>query len=144
MTCQARFVICSCVRNLIKPRAQQFFAFRKFANAYAELHAKMVGQLRAHKPKTCTSPSVARMCKALKGSKAPPRLRVKVKDKNGQDRFITQPEQVDEAAIAAWEPIHAGNVSAQTEQLLFSNLQASFGVHVLQQEPHSLKSITGS
>ena len=64
------------------------------------------------------------MCKDLKGCKAPPLMRVKVKGPDGRDTFVTQPELVDEAAIAAWEPIHAGNVSANTEKLLFRNLLA--------------------
>ena len=53
-------------------------------------------------------------------------------------------QKVDEAAIAAWAPIHAGNVSAHTEQLLFKNLHASFGEHVFKQDPHSLMRITGA
>ena len=73
-----------------------------------------------HQPQCC--PYV----QGLKGSKSPPLLRVKVKDKNGQEMFETQPERVDDAAIAAWAPIHAGNVSANSEQLLFQSLQASF------------------
>ena len=88
----------------------KIFVCRKFANAYSELHAKMVNHLRSLRPKPCTNPNVAHMCKVLEGSKAPPLLRVKVKDKNGQERFETQPERVDDAAIAAWAPIHAGNV----------------------------------
>ncbi len=84
------------------------------------------------------------MCKVLKGCKAPPLLRVKVKDKDGQEIFETQPERVNEAAIAAWAPINAGNVSGNSEQLLFQSLHASFGDHVFKQEPHTFKPITGA
>ena len=84
------------------------------------------------------------MCKDLKGCKAPPLMRVKVKGPDGRDTFVTQPELVDEAAIAAWEPIHAGNVSANTEKLLFRNLLASFGEHAVKREPQALTPITGT
>ena len=54
------------------------------------------------------------------------------------------PKKVDEAAIAAWAPIHAGSVSANSDQLLFQSLPASFGEHVFKQEAHTLKPITGA
>ena len=71
-------------------------------------------------------------------------MRVKVKGSDGQETFVTQPELVDEAAISAWEPIHAGNVSSHTEKQLFRNFLSSFGEHAVKQDPHTLTPITGA
>jgi hypothetical protein len=70
-------------------------------------------------------------------------MRVRVACSDGKFKIETDPHKVDALAIAAWEPIHNGNVSKHAEKCLFASLRANYGQHCFDQEAFPLDPITG-
>ena len=57
----------------------------------------------------------------------PPLLRVRVTVPGQPDKFITDPKEVDKAAIDAWAKVHKGNISAKAADSAILSFMSAFG-----------------
>ena len=73
----------------------------------------------------------------------PPLLRVRVSVPGHPDKFITNPKEVDKAAIDAWAKVHKGNISVKAADSAILSFMRAFGDFFPHAEPMPLELITG-
>ena len=87
--------------------------------------------------------SMGKRCQQLKPPAAPPLLRVRVSVPGQPDEFITDPKEVDKAAIDAWAKVHKGNISVKAADSAILSFMSTLGTFSSMPIPCPLSSSLG-
>ena len=71
--------------------------------------------------------TMGKRCQQLKPPAAPPLLRVRVTVPGQPDKFITNPKEVDKAAIDALAKVHKGNINEKAADSAILSFMSAFG-----------------